>query len=563
MDDDLFRAAGELEATYWQVDWSATPVGPAASWGPALRRAVRTALSTRFPVSLFWGAEFVAIYNEAFVALIGEKHPSALGAPAAGVFPEAWDSIGPLMRGVLTGKGATWIENAPIPLKRAGAVQEAYFTFSYSPVQNDAGTIEGVMDIAIETTRQVIDRRRITLLGSLREAISDLDEAKELAPRVLPILRAHPDDLPAVDIRSISSDSNKNALPVSRIGELHSTPTGRELALALGSTARDDRRSVLVVGLSDRLLEDTAYLPFLRLIASTLGQTLDRIEGQATERRVAATERMMSESLQRALLPEPLQPDHLQVAVRYLPAAEQAEIGGDWYDAFMAADGALTIVVGDVTGHDRRAAAAMGQVRNVLRGVAYTLIAPPASVLAGLDEAMHGLAVDVFATAILARVEQDPADAARGLRTLRWSNAGHPPPVLISPQGHARLLVTSPDVLLGLGSPDPGDRGDHRITLDPGAIVVFYTDGLIERRGATLDQGFDWLTGLLQDRHTLNAEQVADLIVSELTDPTEDDVALLILRVYEETKPRPAEAGPSIEPAELRSLDSSSSVDES
>ena len=69
----------------------------------------------------------------------GEKHPGALGAPAAEVFPEAWELIGPPMRGVLTGKGATWIENAPIPLKRAGTVQEAYFTFSYSPVQNDAG----------------------------------------------------------------------------------------------------------------------------------------------------------------------------------------------------------------------------------------------------------------------------------------------------------------------------------------------------------------------------------------------------------------------------------------
>jgi Stage II sporulation protein E (SpoIIE) len=176
---------------------------------------------------------------------------------------------------------------------------------------------------------------------------------------------------------------------------------------------------------------------------------------------------------------------------------------------------------------------------------------------------MHGLAVDVFATAILARVEQDPAHAAHGLRTLRWSNAGHPPPVLISPQGHVRLFETSPDVLLGLGSTDPRDRGDHTISLEPGAILVFYTDGLIERRGATLDQGFDWLTGILQDRHTLNAEQVADLIVSRLTDPTEDDVALLVLRVYEETKPRPAEAGPSIEPAELRSADSGSNTDQS
>jgi hypothetical protein len=124
-------------------------------------------------------------------------------------------------------------------------------------------------------------------------------------------------------------------------------------------------------------------------------------------------------------------------------------------------------------------------------------------------------------------------------------------------------LETSPDLLLGLGSTDSRDRGDHTITLEPGAIVVFYTDGLIERRGATLDQAFEWLTGIRQDRHTLNAEQVADLIVSQLTDPAEDDVALLILRVHEETKPPPADASAGIEAAELRSAGDKSDVAQS
>ena len=116
----------------------------------------------------------------------------------------------------------------------------------------------------------------------------------------------------------------------------------------------------------------------------------------------------MSEVLQRSLLAEPPAQPGLDIAVRYRPAAEQAQIGGDWYDAFVLPDGALTVVVGDVTGHDADAAAAMAQVRNLLRGVAYTLRGAPAEVLAGVDGSMEGLGIDVFASAVLAQVA--PAD---------------------------------------------------------------------------------------------------------------------------------------------------------
>lgn len=128
----------------------------------------------------------------------------------------------------------------------------------------------------------------------------------------------------------------------------------------------------------------------------------------------------------------------------------------------MLPDGALTVVIGDVSGHDRQAAATMAQVRNLLRGVSYTLQRSPARALSGPDQAMHVLAVDVFAPTVPAQVEQGLADAAAELRTLRWSNAGHPPPVLITPDGPTRLLDTPPDLLLGLapettrdGSPPP------------------------------------------------------------------------------------------------------------
>ena len=127
-------------------------------------------------------------------------------------------------------------------------------------------------------------------------------------------------------------------------------------------------------------------------------------------------------------------------------------MGGDWYDAFQVGDGSTMIVIGDVTGHDRHAAAAMAQVRNVLRGVAHSQPESPARVLAALDRAMGDLAVGSLATAVLGRVERRGPDGAPAQRLLRWSNAGHPAPLLIERDGAVTLLERTPNRLLGVDS---------------------------------------------------------------------------------------------------------------
>ena len=133
------------------------------------------------------------------------------------------------------------------------------------------------------------------------------------------------------------------------------------------------------------------------------------------------------------MLTAPPEPDHCEIVVRYVPAAAGAEIGGDWYDAFMQADGATVLAIGDVVGHDTRAAAAMGQVRGLLRGIGYASGGSPAEVLTELDRAMQGLALDTMATALVARLEQDDVDLRASQTRLRWSSAGHPPPVAARP----------------------------------------------------------------------------------------------------------------------------------
>jgi serine phosphatase RsbU (regulator of sigma subunit) len=506
----LLPAAGGLRRAYEEVDWGATSLGPIESWSPTLRNAVDLTLHTQFPVTLLWGPEFVLVYNEAYVQLIADKHPAALGRPAQAVFPEAWDVIGPMMQAVLDGEGATWVEDEPLPLLRRGRLEEAYFTYSYSPVRGPAGEIEGVMDIATETTQQVIDRRRLRTLGRLREILARLDSADAILERGLATLRADAADFPAVELRPALAQTGPIAV------------AGGVARLVLGPPRSG--RAALEVELSRHLEPDAAYLGFLRLVATSIGQALDRVDAREAER-------SFSESLQRSLLSRPPKRPGVDIAVRYQPATQVAQVGGDWYDAFAGPHGTLTLAVGDVTGHDRRAAAAMAQIRNLLRGAAWADAGAPARSLEALDQAMGGLAVGEFATAILAELDGT---------TLRWCNAGHPPPAVLGPDGRARLLHTKPEPLLGIAF---GARSEHSVELEPGSVVVLYTDGLVERREVPIDRGLEWLAGALESGRELGVEALCDHLLTQLDAVGDDDVALLAVRLDPATGAEPPAPG--------------------
>ncbi len=269
-----------------------------------------------------------------------------------------------------------------------------------------------------------------------------------------------------------------------------------------------------------------ADLELLTVLASQCAQALDHIQTREAEQAAALAASRLSETMQRTLLTEPADPPGLDVAVRYQPAARELQVGGDWYDAFTPGSGETLLVVGDVAGHDQEAAAVMAQVRNVLRGVAHALGGAPAEVLTALDRALLDLNVQALATAVIATIGDGHPD---GGRVLCWSNAGHPPPVLIEPDGKARLLDDLPDLLLGL-DPDT-DRIDHKLEVMAGSTVLLYTDGLVERRGASLDDGFAWLVEACADLADLPADRLCDEILAMLPDAVEDDVALLAVHV--------------------------------
>src|SRR5215207_10970775 len=188
--------------------------------------------------------------------------------------------------------------------------------------------------------------------------------------------------------------------------------------------------------------------------------------------RLAAANQQVAERMQLSLLSPPVQPDRLELAVRYRSATLGASIGGDWYDAFLQPDGDTVLVIGDVMGHDIEAAAAMGQVKTLVRGIAYDRLEEPAGVLRRVDHAMVGLAVPTMATALVCRVEHDGA----GGRTLRWSSAGHPEPLMLTADGAVTDLSAPVGPPLGIGWRGP--RADGATALPDDATVLLFTDGL-------------------------------------------------------------------------------------
>ncbi len=239
-------------------------------------------------------------------------------------------------------------------------------------------------------------------------------------------------------------------------------------------------------------------------------------------------QRLVTEELQRSMLTDPPVLDAAEAAARYQPATDEAQVGGDWYDSFIRADGTFVVTVGDVVGHDIRSAAAMGQVRGLLRGIGYSHQGGPALLVSELDAAVQSLHPGITATAVVAHLERD-AEHEGALR-LCWSSAGHPPPVVMRADGSCELLDGAADLLLGV-LPD-ADRHEQDEVLGPGDTVLLYSDGLIERRTRGLDEGFAALLRVCRELAGLDLEAVCDHVLARMVGEShDDDVCLIAFRV--------------------------------
>lgn len=239
-------------------------------------------------------------------------------------------------------------------------------------------------------------------------------------------------------------------------------------------------------------------------------------------------QRHVAETMQRQLLTPLPQVGNLRMAARYLPAQSAAEIGGDWYDSFLLGDGVLTMVIGDVVGHDLKAAAHMAEVRNMLRALAWDRTEPPSLIMRRLDEAMTHTSDAPMATCVFSRIE----GPEEGPWRLHWVNAGHPPPLLITADGHTRFLEEGHGPLLGLSSALHMGLGwpNAHADLPARSTLLLYTDGLVESRSRDIEAGLVTLRRHAAALARRDIEEFLDELLARIG-PSGDDVALLALRI--------------------------------
>lgn len=281
-----------------------------------------------------------------------------------------------------------------------------------------------------------------------------------------------------------------------------------------------DTIGALTLGRSRRPAAFTAAdLPLLEDITRRAGLALDNARLYQRQRKVA-------ETMQRHLLPQLPAVPGVDMAVRYVPAPHASSVGGDWYDAFALTDSSHALVIGDVVGHDLDAAAGMAQVRNMLRAFAWAQPrAEPSAVVTRLDEAVKHIAEVPTATIILATLTVGE-DA---LWRLRWTNAGHPPPLLVSHDGRADYLEDAHGILLGTGFSRP--RPSAVTVLPPRATLLFYTDGLVESPRRSIDLGLDRLRRHAASLAHRPLGSFCDSLLEQVRpEDNDDDVAMLALR---------------------------------
>jgi signal transduction histidine kinase/DNA-binding response OmpR family regulator len=311
---------GEMGALMRATDWTRTPLGAVDTWPQSLRTTVSTCLNSRFPILIWWGPQFVKLYNDAYREVIAGKHPRALGRPGREVWPEIWHIIGPMLESVVSHGAATWSEDQYLPLERLGFPEECYFTFAYSPIRDETGGVGGVFSAVTETTGRILGERRLRLLQTLASETS-ADSVGDACTRATRVLASDRADLPFAHVYLLdgggaslrlaaTTDEDATCEAPARV-DLHTfeAPHGwplkdvletRAMVLADSGAAhsrafvapilvsQDAPAGVLVAGVSPMLPINEQYRGFAALVAREIGGSIAHARALEDERRRAA-----------------------------------------------------------------------------------------------------------------------------------------------------------------------------------------------------------------------------------------------------------------------------------
>ncbi|HZS45786.1 MAG TPA: GAF domain-containing protein [Blastocatellia bacterium] len=263
----LLSAGGEMGDRIHHFEWSKTPLGPISSWSPSLKMMVRFLLANRFPLLLWWGPQFIQIYNDAYIPILGTKHPHpGLGRPVSVCWSEIWNILRPLIETPFNGGPATWMEDILLELNRYGFVEETHFTIAYSPVPDETvpGGIGGVLATVHEISEKVVGERRITALRDLGTSAVEAKTAEEACAIAAETLAKHPKDIPFALIYLIDPTEKQARLAGSA-------------GLAPGGPA-----SPLIIELDDRMTESQPW-PLAETVRTETLQTVKDLLGRFGE----------------------------------------------------------------------------------------------------------------------------------------------------------------------------------------------------------------------------------------------------------------------------------------
>lgn len=325
----LFTGGGELGALMMAKDWSKTSLGDVEEWPQSLKTCVRIILTSSQPMFVWWGKDLINLYNDAYCAILGGKHPDVLGKPAAVVWAEIWDDLTPRVEKAMLHNVGTYDESLLLIMERNGYPEETYYTFSYSPVPGDDGHTAGIICANTDDTQRIVNERQLRTLRDLGRNILNFKDNKSLFSAAIKVLRENAADFPFACLYEIA-DHGKHAHLVDCTGpdlshlfpnlldlSLEDTPWHLPLVIQSGKTAvarklrtqftsipsgpwqlppdeafilpiqlsgHEYPSAVLVVGLNPYRPFDDTYQSFFQLVADQLATGISNIHAYEAER---------------------------------------------------------------------------------------------------------------------------------------------------------------------------------------------------------------------------------------------------------------------------------------
>ncbi len=327
--EGLFAGDGEMCELMRSHDWSLSPLGFVENWPQSLKTCVRIMLTSRQPMFVWWGEELINLYNDAYKAIVGGKHPQALGQPASYVWREIWEQVSPRAESAMLSNKGTYDESLLLIMERNGYQEETYYTFSYSPVPNDQGGTGGIICANTDDTQRIIGERQLSLLRELAASTADARTFDAACKLSVKCLETNPYDLPFAMIYLVDA-GQQSAILAGICGIEQGHPAAREtvvfdedsvwsfaevvasqqihlisdleahfndlpcgawervphqaVAIPILPSGQSGKAGILVAGLNPFRLFDDNYKGFLKLVSATIAASIGCAQAYEEER---------------------------------------------------------------------------------------------------------------------------------------------------------------------------------------------------------------------------------------------------------------------------------------